>query len=154
MGKNKLLFDLDAEKAVLSACLNDPDAAAGAVGRITAGDFMRIAHQRIFEAISSLVEAGSAVDAITVAHRLAADGLLEEARGRKYLLDLTDDRISLVAWRDHVRIVGEYSVQRKIARAAVCVVEESCRPQADFEAYLEYVVKTMSDAVCGVGRKE
>lgn len=142
----KLLHDMDAERAVLSACLLDAETARRTVATLAADDFLRQAHRRIFEAVAGIVESGGTPDVITVAHRLAAMGALDESRGRSYLLDLADDRISILAWADHVRIVREYSVQRRIAKAAVLIVEESCRPQIDFEAYLEYVRRTFAEA--------
>lgn len=147
MGKNKLLSDLDAEKAVLSACLLDGAAAKEVTSCISADDFYRPAHAHIFSAISEIVEKGHAPDIITVAHRLAAEGLLEESKGRSYLLELADDRFSMVAYRDHVEIIRQYAIQRRIAKAAVCIISESCKPQLDFEEYLSYVRKSISDAM-------
>lgn len=146
MGKNKLLSDMDAERAVLSACLLDDTAAKTATACISADDFFRPAHAHIFNAIAEIVRRGGVPDAITVAHRLAAEGLLEESKGRVYLLELTDDRFSLLAYREHLEIVRQYAIQRRIAKAAVSVISESCKPQIDFEEYLTYVRRQILQA--------
>lgn len=147
MGKNKLIFDLDAEKAVISACLLDAEIAAYAASSLVAEDFHRPAHAHIFRAIDAIVKKGSVPDAITVAHRLAAEGLLEESRGREYLLELADDRFSMLAYREHTEIIRQFAIQRRIAKAAVCIITESCKPQKDFEEYMAYVRSALAEAM-------
>lgn len=146
MGKNKLLSDMDAERAVLSACLLDDTAAKAAAAHIGADDFFRPAHAHIFNAIAEIVKRGGVPDAITVAHRLAAEDLLEESRGRAYLAELSDDKFSLLAYREHMEIVRQYAIQRRIARAAVEIISESCKPQIDFEEYLRCVRRQILQA--------
>lgn len=73
---------------------------------------------------------------MVLAHRLDARGKLGEPVIRSYLLDLCDQTFSLLAWREHLRIVRECSLQRKILNAALMVAAESSRAQEDFDDYL------------------
>jgi len=59
-------FDLDAERGVLSACSQSPDAVDCCIERLDTGDFYLDLHQRIWQAIVDLCEQGATVDSVTI----------------------------------------------------------------------------------------
>lgn len=82
--------DLDAEGAVLSASLLDPEA-ADLVGELLApADFYADANRRIFEAIGALIGEGLQANIVSVAGRLRDRGQLQGVGGSPYLAQLAD----------------------------------------------------------------
>jgi replicative DNA helicase len=68
------LQSLDAERAVLRAMLNSPDALADIVALLGEADFYRSAHGLICTAILDLYASGQAHDQVAVAAELATYG--------------------------------------------------------------------------------
>lgn len=126
----------EAEQAVLAACILNEEAAREIVAALEPEDFFRIVNGIIFDAAKTILSEGKPLDAVVLAHRLDARGKLGEPVIRSYLLDLCDQTFSLLAWREHLRIVRECSLQRKILNAALMVAAESSRAQEDFDDYL------------------
>lgn len=81
---------LDAEKSVLGAILINNTVYAQAAAVVTAADFFRLGHRRVFECIGGLLERGAAADLVTVAESLQRNGLLDEAGGPAYIASLVD----------------------------------------------------------------
>lgn len=79
---------LDAEKSLLGAILSFPQALLDVAGLVTAGEFYRQAHQRIFAACERLGAAGEGVDLVTVVEALRAAGELAEVGGPAYVAGL------------------------------------------------------------------
>src|SRR5690606_37298511 len=73
------------EASVLGAMMIEKEAVAKAVELLTPEAFYVKAHQRIFEAMVSLFEAGEAVDTVTVYEELKKREQLDEAGGAVYL---------------------------------------------------------------------
>lgn len=136
MPDNAYVSDVEAEKAVLAACLVSEDAAKEIVNSVKPEDFFRVAHAIVFDAMRSIVSDGKPLDYVVLAHRLEARGVPESTVSRLDLLNLCDQTFSIIAWREHVRIVRECSAQRRILNAALYVVAESSRAQEDFGEYL------------------
>lgn len=138
--------DIEAEKAVLAACLLSEEAAKTIAAALEPEDFYRTAHAIIFDAIESILSEGRPVDAVVLAHRLDARGKLENPVSRSYLLGLCSSTFSLVAWPEHLRIVRECSAQRRILKAALVVVAESSRIQENFDEYVAASKARLLDA--------
>lgn len=83
--------DLDAEAALLSALMLDPDAAWPDVSAIlTRDDFYSPANRLIYDAVGALSAAGTPVDALTVQSWLKARERLAEVGGDPYLARIID----------------------------------------------------------------
>jgi DnaB-like helicase N terminal domain/AAA domain len=85
-----LPHNLEAEKAVLGACLINPEAfdrVAGVVGTL---DFFRDAHQRIFATFKALARRGIPIDLVPVKDELDRAGNLDRVGGPAYISGLTD----------------------------------------------------------------
>ena len=70
-------YSEDAEQAVLSAMLMDPDAILRATEFLDDTMFYREGHRRIFRAMLGLSERGDVVDPLTLSEELARSGSLE-----------------------------------------------------------------------------
>ena len=70
-----------AEAATLGAILIDAEAFYSIEHLIHVEDFYKGAHQKIYEAISSMYRGGQSVDLVTLAEELSARGTLEQCGG-------------------------------------------------------------------------
>src|SRR4028118_2156628 len=69
---------LEAEQSTLGAMMMERDAIARAIELLTAEDFYRELHRKIFTVIVTLFDKGEPVDMITVGESLRNKGQLEE----------------------------------------------------------------------------
>lgn len=110
--------DIEAEKAVLSACMLSSAAADEICIALSADNFYRIRHRDVFEAIFSLVRDGKNPDLISVQDKLNANGKFTTPEDRVYLSDLSTSTNSLASWRHHTEIVKRKAIQRDLTKAA------------------------------------
>lgn len=116
--RSQLPNDIEAEQAVLATCMLNADACDEIVVALKPENFYRPAHRTIFEAIHEMSVNGMTADAISLADKLQAKGLLEAAGDRIYLADLNSNTFALTNWRRHMEIVKRTSIQRELIRAA------------------------------------
>lgn len=110
--------DIEAEQAVLAACLLNEDACYEITINLKSEQFYRISHQAIFDAVVDMVAQGMHPDVISLADKLQAQGTLEKAGGKQYLVDLNANTFALTNWRHHMEIVMRTAIQRELIRAA------------------------------------
>ena len=113
-----LPHSLDAEKSVLGAVLIHNEAFNYAAELITARDFFRDAHRRIFEKMEQLAERGDAIDLVTLKEELIRSGDLEDAGGPAYLASLVDGVPRSTNVEHYARIVKEKSALRSLILAS------------------------------------
>jgi replicative DNA helicase len=99
--------DLDAEAAVLSAVLLEPDAFDQAYESLRAEHFYSDANRRIYEAIVELHDKGQPVDVVSVAGWLRDRERLEQIGGVPYLAQLSDATPAVAHVAAHARAVRE-----------------------------------------------
>ena len=80
--------NLDAEKSVLGSMLLEKDALELVLEQLRIEDFYSAAHQRIFEAMANIRQAGQAVDLVTLSEELERRGFLDMVGGAVYLTEL------------------------------------------------------------------
>jgi replicative DNA helicase len=106
---------VDAEGSVLSACLADERALMRALEVITADDFYRERHRRIFRAMIGLAERGAKIDPVTLCDALERSGELESSGGRNYVYIDLDGAIPTAAnVEHHAAIVREKAALRRL----------------------------------------
>lgn len=117
---------IEAEQAVLGGLLI---AGAGALDRIegvmTAADFYRDDHRRIFSAMKALGDSGKPVDAVMVAEALQSLGELESVGGLPYIVALASNTPSAANLHRYAEIVREKSIMRGLYGVATRM-EEAC----------------------------
>lgn len=112
--------DDEAERALLGCVLLAPDACLDEVIPILgdAAAFGATSHAAIWAAVLALHTDGVPVDSVTVGDRLAADGTLDTAGGRLYLVDLTmPPPLPRHALR-YAQIIRDHAVRRRIISAS------------------------------------
>lgn len=117
--------DLDAEQAVLGACLLGGSAIADVSETLTATDFYRDAHRTLFAACLRLHERGEPLDLVTAGAELRTTGQLDAVGGFAYLDRLLRSTPLSTNAARYAAIVAEKAVLRGLLTAAR-VIEGSC----------------------------
>lgn len=105
--------NLEAEKAVLGACMINAAAVDVAAAVVDVADFWRDSHARIWRAILTVQSQGAAVDLVTVRDALAMSGDLESVGGPAYVAVLADGVPRSTNVEHYARIVRRTSLQRR-----------------------------------------
>ena len=109
--------NLEAEESVLGAMLLSPTAVGTVSEILSAGDFYRESHAKIYRAALGLWSKGEPVDAITIADELDERGELEAAGGQSRIAELAALVPSTSNVEHYARIVKEMSTLRGLVRA-------------------------------------
>ncbi len=118
VAERTLPHNLEAERSVLGAILIHNDAFNLAAEIISADDFFRDAHRRIFAKMTVLNERNEAVDFVTLKEALARGGELDEVGGPAYVASLADGVPRATNVEYYARIVKEKATLRKLIYAA------------------------------------
>jgi hypothetical protein len=108
----------EAEQSTLGAMMLDRAAIAHAQSTLTARDFHREIHRKIFAAICELAAADKPVDLITLTEELRRRGQLEEVSGVAYLTALSEACPSAANVPAYTSVVREMSQRRTLAAAS------------------------------------
>lgn len=128
--------DLDAERAVLGACLMSPAALDTCREVVNGWDFYRPAHETIWGGITAVQESGEPVDAITVGDHLRSAGLIDQAGGHAALHDLAGSVVSASSAEYHAQIVAATAVRRRLVEYATALADDAGKPEGDTDAIL------------------
>ena len=102
------------EVAILGAMLLDPLAISDATSVLRMDDFSLDSHRRIYKSILDLLDAGHAVDYLTVVNQLEKKKELQAVGGRPYLAFLTEGLPRKLNVEEYVRIVKDKSLLRQL----------------------------------------
>lgn len=106
--------NLDAERAVLGACIVARDAIEACEGLLHPGHFYHDAHGLIYQAVRT-VAANGPVDLVTVVDELRRTGRLDAVGGTGYLAHLAGETPSIANAEYYARIVKEAATLRRMA---------------------------------------
>jgi replicative DNA helicase len=115
--------NLEAERAVLGACLFDPSAAERLATLLSPGDFYRERHQWIAQAVINLVRTGASVDLITTGDELERAGRLDGVGGLAYLADLMNGTPTSLYMPHYAQIVQRTATNRNHIAYAQALAE-------------------------------
>ena len=115
--------NLEAEAAVLGACLLNTDAIGAAQAHIGADDFYKPAHAYIWAAITALHANGTPVDPLTVADHLTCQGRLTDIGGTGALADLGSAVPSSSNAGHYARIVAQRATLRRLIATGNAIAE-------------------------------
>ncbi len=115
---------VEAEQAVIGACLLAPDAIAYALENVRPEDFYQENHRLIFQALVNLSNEGKPRDMVTLVNELKQNGQLERIGGVSYIATLADAVPSTSAASYYAKIVAEKSLVRQLIAAADEIVAE------------------------------
>ena len=143
MAKNKELGltaqpqALEAEQAVLGSMLTSKEAVSKAMQWVSAGQFYKDAHVRIFSCMVNLFEKGEPIDAISVVDRLKKKKDLESVGGAYYITGLAESVPTTANVEHYAKIVLEKHTLRKLIQVSHEVSKEAFEDVQDVDDILD-----------------
>ena len=139
--------DIDAEKAVLAAMLlgGSGEVAEEAMMKLSAEEFYRPAHRKIFEAMVDLYNTGVPIDQLSLADKLKARGELDAIGGKAYILELGNNTFALANWSHHADIVKRNAMLRELIGASVRITALGYDAPDDLDEVVEQSEKLLFD---------
>ncbi len=143
MAKNKKLElntqpqALEAEQAVLGSMLTSKEAVSKAMQWVSAGQFYKDAHVRIFSCMVNLFEKGEPIDAISVVDRLKKKKDLESVGGAYYITGLAESVPTTANVEHYAKIVLEKYTLRKLIQVSHEVSKEAFEDVQDVDDILD-----------------
>lgn len=133
---------LDVEEAVLGAMLLDPACVDEAMEQLTQSCFYSDKHRIIYDAMVSLFNDHSPVDAITVANELIRQGKFEIVGGATMLTELTSKIGSAAHIETYISILKQKTIQRELITAAHNILKNAYDEQLKVD---DLVDKSLTD---------
>src|SRR3990172_9565080 len=119
---------VEAEQSLLGGLLLDNQAFDRIADLISAGDFYRDDHRRVWRHVAKLIEAGRPADVVTVSESIEASEDRDKTGGAAYLGALAQNTPSALNIRRYAELVRERSVQRRLAQVATEIAENALGP--------------------------
>ncbi len=133
---------LDVEEAVLGAMLLDPACVDEAMEQLTQSCFYSDKHRIIYDAMVSLFNDHSPVDAITVANELIRQSKFEMVGGATMLTELTSKIGSAAHIETYISILKQKTIQRELITAAHNILKNAYDEQLKVD---DLVDKSLTD---------
>jgi replicative DNA helicase len=138
--------ELDAEAAVLSAVLLDPDAFDRVQELLAPEHFYADANRRIYEAILDLKSmSGQPVDIVSVAAWLRDRNRLAQIGGTPYLAQLSDATPAVAHVENHARMIREKWRLRQLISTCQRVTAEGYAGCEDVQAFVDSAEQAIFD---------
>lgn len=113
-----LPFNIEAEEAVLGACLMDPDAIRLIRGLLKPHSFYREIHGWLWEALCALDDDGMPADIVSACEALERRGRLKEVGGPAFVAGLTLKVPTAMHAEHYARIVRRHARERRAIQQA------------------------------------
>lgn len=137
---------LEAEAAIVGACLTSPRAIDEVRSRLRPRDFFGEQHRVIYEAILALDDERRDVDFVSCATLLRDQNRLKQAGGNAMLAQLADASPSLKHLTEHVRIVADKARVRAMIAVGKRIATEGYLDVGDVQDWLESCHAEVFDA--------
>lgn len=115
----------EAEQSVLGSMLLNQECVTAAFETLEDKDFYIEANKKIFTAMSTLFNRNVPIDLVTVSEELTAMSALEAVGGIQYLSYLASTLPTTANIEQHIEIIREKSLRRKLADAAQKIKDQS-----------------------------
>lgn len=137
--------NLEAETAVLGSILLDPLAFDVVRGIITAADFYKPAHAKIFEAMCGLADRREPIDIVVLTDAMRRSCDLENVGGATYVSWLADTVPSAASVELYAKIVRDKAKLRSLIRVCSEVAVRGYEDRADLEVFFADAEKSVFD---------
>jgi replicative DNA helicase len=119
---------IEAEQSLLGALLLDNSAFDKVADLISAEDFYRDDHRRIYRHIIKLIDQAKPADMVTVSDSIESSEDKDKIGGSNYLGALAQNTPSALHIRRYAEIVRDKSVQRRLAQVSTEIAETALTP--------------------------
>ncbi len=110
--------NLEAEMSLLGSVLIDKDAMLRVADIVSAEDFYKDGHRRIYEIFVELYSKNDPIDLLTLANRLEEKGILENVGGRSYLAALSNAVPTASNANHYAEIIHRKATRRRLLAAS------------------------------------
>ncbi len=122
---------LDSEKAVLGSIMLRPGAIHEISDGISADSYYSSKHGMIYDIMLELSSKGEPIDILSVSHKLADRGLLDQIGGTNYLSEITNSVPASTNIKHYADIVAKKNILRKIIDAGTDISELGFREEIE-----------------------
>jgi len=116
--------NLEAERGVIAAALIDPETLHDTAAILKAGAFFREAHQTIWAAILRLFDAGSAIDAVSLADELTRRGQFKAVGGHEAIGEIVNSVPHAANATFHAKVVHQKATARGVIQACEATLRD------------------------------
>jgi replicative DNA helicase len=117
------LHNIQAEQAVLGACMISPDAWDTVSEIVAESDFFIADHRSIFRTMVWLAKAGQPMDVVTLSDALEESGEIEQTGILAYVATMAKDTPSAANAEAYAGIVKDYAVRRRLIETAGNIIQ-------------------------------
>ncbi len=129
---------IEAEESIISALLLNNDVLLEILDLLRPEDFYKIAHQKIFDAVTELFSENEPVDLVTLAERLKTAGQLESVGGAVYLAKIVDTAPVPANAKYYAKIIRDKAILRRMITTASDIVKRCYEESGDIDEVIDY----------------
>jgi len=129
--------NIEAEQSVLGGILIENESINKVMEILTADDFYRDAHRKIFNALINLSERDEPADLITVKNELQKTNQLDSIGGASYITSLMDSVPTAANIEYYAKIVKEKAILRNLIQTSTEIITKSYEDREDVEELLD-----------------
>jgi replicative DNA helicase len=129
---------VDAEEGLICSILLDNSVLLDVLEILSAEDFYRPKHQKIFAAIGELFEKNEPVDLITLANRLEEKNELEAVGGAAFLASLLDEVPAAVNASHYARIIHDKASLRMLIIKSNAITRRCFEDTGDVDGVIDF----------------
>ena len=137
--------NLEAEQSVLGSIMLDNEVYAQLEGSLSAEQFYKEAHRKIFRGMERLHRRGEPIDLVTLTEELRQNGDLESVGSVAYLIGLADSVPTAAYAESYARIVTEKATLRDLIGAGGRIMQAAFDQAAPLEEVLDEAEKAIFD---------
>jgi replicative DNA helicase len=137
--------NIEAEQSVLGAIILDNESLPKAIEILSAEDFYKETHSRLYRAILSLFEKNEAIDIVTLTDYLRRTNELESVGGLSYLSSLASGVLTSANIKYHAKIVREKALLRSLIQTATHIASRVYEDSLDADEMVDYAEKMIFD---------
>ncbi len=130
--------NVDAEEGLLCSILIDNSVLLDVLEILTAEDFYRPKHQKIFAAVAELFERNEPVDLITLSNLLEEKKQLEEVGGAAFLASLLDEVPAAVNAAHYARIIHDKASLRMLIIKSNAIARRCFEDAGDVDSVIDF----------------
>ena len=137
---------LEAERAVLGACLLSKEALGTAIEILKPDDFFDTKHKAAFDVLVSMYTSDKPADYITFADELRNRGLFDRLGGHTFVNGLVNEVTTTDNTAYHAEIIRERSIRRRLVDAGETIAKLACSYDKTLGNILEEAEQLIFDA--------
>ena len=134
---------LDAERAVLGACLVDREALNQVMEVLVPNDFYDLVHRLAFEVICDMAQRGKPVDPLTFLEEVAKREFDKKIGGHPFIAGLVDGVTTTANAEYYALIVKDKSIHRRLISAGNKIVRLGYSEELEIDEILEEAEKSV-----------